>query len=177
VSRLNPGILRGIQFSSEDGGSVPGAGGIVRRVEILLWVGLGVPFTPPIQPTPWRVPRIPFGPPVQIPTPAEAARRVFRPETPEERINRILRTLPPPSLPRRSFNQMFWQRVDEGLNSTMGRLGVPSSLRGPIRDAAHAAIERGGQAILDRALDETGLSSEAKEAIRAAVRAGAQTPL
>ena len=97
----------------------------------------------------------------------------IRPETPEERINRILRTLPPPPLPRRSFNQMFWQRVDEGLNSTMGRLGVPSSLRGPIRDAAHAAIERGGQAILDRALDETGLSSQAKEAIRA-VPAGFQ---
>jgi hypothetical protein len=161
IGALNPGLAARIQFTPTNCGFSTGG----RRVEVVLWVG---PSAPPAAPCSFP-----------LPSPAEVARRMvpIRPETPEERINRILRTLPPPPLPRRSFNQMFWQRVDEGLNSTMGRLGVPSSLRGPIRDAAHAAIERGGQAILDRALDETGLSSQAKEAIRAAVRAGAQTPL
>ena len=177
VNRLNPGILRGIQFSSEDGGSAPGAAGIVRRVEILLWVGLGVPFAPPIQTTPWRVPRIPFGPPVQIPTPAEAARRVFRPETPEERINRILRTLPPPPPTRHSFNQMFWQRVDENLDSVMNRVGVPQSLRGPLRDGAHAAITRGTQAVFDRVLDAANLTGGPRDAVSAAVRAAMEIPI
>jgi hypothetical protein len=66
--------------------------------------------------------------------------------------------------------------MDETLNSTMSRVGVPPSLRGPVRDAAHAAIRQGGEGILNRAPDETGMSSEAKEAIRSTVRAAAQTP-
>ncbi|HYT54606.1 MAG TPA: hypothetical protein VEQ38_07835 [Verrucomicrobiae bacterium] len=177
VSQLNPRILRGIQFSSEDGGSAPGAGGIVRRVEILLWVGLGVPFTPPVQPTPWRVPRIPVGPPVQIPTPAEAARRVFRPETPEERLNRMLRTLPPAPPPRRSLDQRFWRTVDERLNSAMNRAGVPQRLRGPLRDAARAAISRGAEAIFDQALDAIELRGEPREAVKSVVRAAIQVPI
>ena len=177
ISRSNPRILRGIQFSSKDGGSAPGAGGIVRRVEILLWVGLGGPFAPPVQPTPWRVPRIPVGPLVQIPTPAEAARRIFQPETPEERINRILRTLPPAPPPRRSFSQMFWQRVDENLNSAMSRIGVPESLRGRIRDGAHAAIERGAEAIFDQVLDAARLTGEPREAMKGVVRAAMRIPI
>jgi hypothetical protein len=101
----------------------------------------------------------------------------IRPETPEERLQRILTTPPPAPLPRRSFNQMFWQKVDDSLTSTMGRLGVPERLRGPIRDAAHGAIERGTQSVLDHMLDRTDLSREAKEAIRATIRAAMQTPV
>jgi hypothetical protein len=72
---------------------------------------------------------------------------------------------------------MFWNKVDDNLNSTMSRLGVPQSLRGPLRDAAHAAIERGAESLLNKALDQTGLGNEAKEAIRASVRAAARTPI
>ena len=176
ISRLNPGVLRGIKFSAEEGGSAPASGGGVRRVEILLWVGLGTPFAPPLQPSPWSVPRTRVGPPARIPTPEEAARSVHRPETPEQRINRILRTLPPAPPPRRSFNQMFWQRVDDNLNSTMNRLALPQSFRSPIRDAAHAALETGAESLLNKALDQTDLGNEAKEAIRASVRAAAWTP-
>jgi hypothetical protein len=39
ISRLDPSVLRGIQFSAEDGGPAPAPNGSVRRVEILLWVG------------------------------------------------------------------------------------------------------------------------------------------
>ena len=178
ISRLNPGILRGIQFSTEDGGPTPAASGGVRRVEILLWVGLGVPFAPPVQPSPWQVPRIRVvTPPVRIPTSAEAARSVFQPETPEERLNRLLRTLPPAPPPRRSFDQRFWQAVDERLNSAMSRIGVPQSLRGPLRDAARAAITRGAQAIFDQALDAAELTGEAREAVSATVRAAIKTPI
>ena len=101
----------------------------------------------------------------------------MRPETPEERVNRILRTLPPPPLPRRSFNQMFWQRVDQNLNSAMGRLGVPESLRGPLRDGAHAAIERGAEAIFDQVLNAVSLTGAAREAVSAIVRAAMETPV
>jgi hypothetical protein len=177
ITRLNPRILRGIQFSSQDGGSALGPGGIVRRVEILLWVGLGVPFAPPVQPTPWQVPRIPVGPTVQIPTPAEAARRAFRPETPEERLNRVLRTLPPTPLPRRSLDQRFWQTVDERLNSAMNRVGVPQQLRGPLRDAAHAAISRGAEAIFDQALDAIELRGGPREAVKNVVQAALKVPI
>jgi hypothetical protein len=116
---------------------------------------------------------------VRIPTPEEVARRTvpIGPETPEERIQRIIATPPPTPWPRRSLSQMLRRKVDEQLDSTMNRLRVPRSLRVRIRSAAHAAIEKGAQSLLDRALDQTGLSAEAKEAIRAAVHATANQPL
>jgi hypothetical protein len=162
IRMSTPSILPGIQFSSENGGSAPGPGGSVRRVEILLWVGLGVPFAPS---------------PVQVPTPAEVARRVFRPETPEERINRILRTLPPPPLARRSFSQMFWQRVDENLDSAMNRAGVPERLRSKIREGAHAAITRGAEAIFDQVLDAANMTGSVRDALKSTLRAALETPV
>jgi len=180
INGLNPGILRGITFSSEDGGASPSSSGVVRRVEILLWIGLGTPFAPPPQrPSAWSIPRITVTPHVRIPTPTEAARTVYpmRPDTPAERVNRMLGTLPPAPAPRRSFNQMFWQRVDENLDSAMRRTGVPESLRGPLRNGAHAAIERGTEAVFNQVLDAAGLTGEAREAVSTTVRAAMQTPI
>lgn len=119
-------------------------------------------------------------------SPAEVWKRIqgplpLRPETPEERFDRQFREMmkwhPPAPSPRRSFNQMFWQRVDGSLNSTMGRLQVPNWLRGRLRAAAHAAINRGAESILNQALDITDLSREGKEAIRATVRATLKIPI
>jgi hypothetical protein len=178
ISRLNAAVLPGIELSSEDGGSSPAQDGVVRRVEILLWVGFGIPFAPPAQrPSVWALPQIRVSPPVRIPTPAEVARKVYsmQPETPEERIRRILTTLPPSSRPPRSFSQMFWATVDQSLDSAMSRIGVPQSLRGLLRDGAHAAISRGAEETLNRVLDASGLSSNAREAIRSTVRAAIET--
>jgi hypothetical protein len=72
---------------------------------------------------------------------------------------------------------MLWQRVDERLNSAMSRLGVPRSLRGPIRDGVHAAIRRGSEALMNQILEAGGLPSEVQEAIRSAVRAGSGLPV
>lgn len=119
-------------------------------------------------------------------SPAEVWRKIqgpspFRPETPEERFDRQFREMmkwhPPTRPPGRSFNQMFWQRADERLNSTMQRLQVPNWLRGRLRTAAHFAINRGAESILNQALDNTNLSREGKEAIRATVRATLKTPI
>jgi hypothetical protein len=85
--------------------------------------------------------------------------------------------MPPLRRQGRSFNDRFWQWFNGNLDSVMNRLRVPNSLRGPIRDAARSAVERGSEAILDSALSQTQLSSEAREAIKASVRAAAQQPI
>ncbi len=159
LNRLSPGLPTRVRWITEDRGLSP-----MAKVEIYLWAG---PTPPPVPPL------------VRVPSPAEAARTVvpLRPETPEERIQRILRT-PMPSPPRRrSFSQMFWQRVDESLDSTMNRLRVPQSLRRPIRDGVHAAINRGSEALLNQILEASGLPGEIQEAIRGTVRGLLQVPL
>jgi outer membrane protein OmpA-like peptidoglycan-associated protein len=159
LGSARPGLATRLRWILEDRGFSP-----VAKVEIYLWHG---PTPPPVPPL------------VRIPSPAEAARRAepMRPETPEERIQRTITTPPPKRPPRRSFSQMFWNKVDDNLNSTMNRLSVPQSLRAAIRDAAHAALERGAESLLNKALDQTDLGNEAKEAIRASVRAAARTPI
>jgi hypothetical protein len=187
IERLRPGLSRQINIVPQSLGEsrptardrTPEARARNRRVEIFLSTMAAAPVPPVPMPSPVQPPPAAPSRPVRIPTPEEAARAVVPsgPETPEERIRRIL-TAPPPTLPpRRSFSEMFWRRMDERLNSTMSRVGVPLSLRGPIRDAAHAAIRQGTGGLLNSALDETGLSAEAKGAIRVAVRAAAQTPI
>ena len=159
IDSARPGLATRLQWILEDRGFSP-----VAKVEIYLWHG---PTPPPVPPL------------VRVPSPAEAARRrvPIRTETPEERIQRTLTTRPPTPPPRRSFSHVVWNKIDENLNSTMNSFGVPQSLRGRIRDAAHAALERGAERLLNQALDQTGLGNEAKEAIRASVRAAARTPI
>jgi hypothetical protein len=157
LGSAQPGLATRLRWTLEDRGFSP-----VAKVEIYLWHG---PTPPPVAPL------------VRVPSPAEAARRVapIRPETPEERIQRIVATPPPRPSSRRTFSQMFWGKFDDHLNSTMNRLGVPQSLHSRIRDAAHTALERGAESLLNKALDQAGLGHEAKEAIRASVRAAAKT--
>jgi outer membrane protein OmpA-like peptidoglycan-associated protein len=134
-----------------------------RRVDV---------FVAPPQPPPLATDR-----PIRLPTPEEAAGRVFRPETIEERINRILRTLPPPPLLRRSFSQVFWQRVDENLDSAMSRVGVPQQLRGKLKEGAHAAITRGAEAIFDQVLDAANMTGSVRDALKSTLRAALETPV
>lgn len=160
IGRSNPALPRRIQFRTEDRGFSPPA-----RVEIYLWAGpSAAPPAPPL---------------VRVPSPAEVAGRLapLRPETPEERIARILRTLPPAPPPRRSLDAMFWQRVDDSLNRTMSRAGVPQSLRGPIRAGVRAAIEHLAGEVLDRVLAASGLGAEVQEAIKGSMRTFIQVPL
>jgi hypothetical protein len=79
--------------------------------------------------------------------------------------------------PRRPFSELFWRRVDEKLNSTVSRVGVPTFAVRPYPRCRARGDSTGGDGLLNRALDETGMSSEMKGAIRAAVRAAAQTPI
>jgi outer membrane protein OmpA-like peptidoglycan-associated protein len=159
IGRIQPGLPTRIRWITEDRGLSSFA-----KVDIFLWVG---PTQSPVPPL------------IRIPSPAEAARRLvpLGPETPEQRIQRILRELPPAPLPRRSFSQMFWQRVDEQLNSVMNRLNVPTSLRGHLRDGVYAAISRGSEALLNEIVGATRLPGEAQEAIRTTTRALLDVPI
>jgi hypothetical protein len=159
LGRLRPGLATQLRWITEDRGL-----SIQSKVEIYLWAG---PTPPPVPPL------------IRVPSPAEAARAMvpMGPETPDQRIQRILRTLPPAPPTRRSFTQMFWQRVDEQLDAAMSRLNVPRSLRGHIRDGAHAAIRRGSEALLNQIVDATGLPSGVQDAIRSSVRALLEVPI
>lgn len=159
LNRLRPGLVTRINWTTEDRGF-----SMTSKVEIYLWAG---PTAPPVPPL------------VRLPSPAEAARTIvpLGPETAEQRIQRILRELPPAPPPRRSFNQMFWQRVDEQLNATMSRLNIPRSLRPHIRDGVHAAIRRGSEALLNEIVGTTRLPSEVQEAIRTTARALLDVPV
>jgi outer membrane protein OmpA-like peptidoglycan-associated protein len=103
-------------------------------------------------------------------------RHPLEPETLEERINRILRE-PLPERPRRSFNDLFWERVDEGLDDVMDRVDVPESLRPWVRRGVRAAIERGAEEIFDRVADQVGLDDTQAETIRTVIEATIAQPV
>jgi len=159
IGRLRPGLPTRLRWITEDRGLSSFA-----KVDVYLWAG---PTEPPVPPL------------IRIPSPAETARRLvpIGPETPEQRIQRILRELPPAPPPRRSFSQMFWQRVDEQLNFVMSRLNVPNSLRGHLRDGVHAAISRGSEALLNEVVGATRLPGETQEAIRTTANALLEVPI
>lgn len=160
LKSLNPGLLSSIRWLADD----CGYSATFVGVEIYLWAGGGAPAPAPCA--------------VRVPSPAEmtASAPPPRPETPQERINRILRTLPPKAPPGRSFDQWFRQKVDGALDSTMRRLGVPTSLRGPIRNSVYAAVSRGAEEILKQALAAAELKGEAQKAIIETVRTLAKKP-
>jgi hypothetical protein len=159
INRLRPGLVTRLRWKTEDRGLSSFA-----KVDVFLWAG---PTPPPVPPL------------LRLPSPAEAARTLVQPgqETPEQRIQRILRELPPAPAQRRSFSQMFWQRVDQQLNSTMSRLNVPTSLRGHLRAGVHAAINRGSEALLNEIVGATRLPGETQEAIRSTTRALLAVPI
>lgn len=109
-----------------------------------------------------------------------------KPETEEERKKREeeerrrklkqmldLGVITPPSRP--SLTEAFWKVVDEKVDEVSRKVGVPEKYRGMVRDAAHAAIEKGAEEALDQALDLARISGPEKEAVKAAVKAAAQT--
>lgn len=146
----------------------PGGRALNRRVEVFI--------APPAPPTPPLTNDRPTRP-THIPSPQEAAGQIFHEETPSERITRLLKSPAISRLPQRSFSQMFWQHVDDSLNSAMNRVGVPEKLRDKIREGAHAAISRGAEAIFDQVLDAAKVTGSARNALKSSVQAAFQTPV
>jgi hypothetical protein len=137
-----------IQWTTEDRGAADFA-----KVEIYIWAG----------PTQMPVPKL-----VRIPSPAEAARKVVPQgeETPDQRIQRILRTQPPPPPAKKTLNEMFWKKANEKIDSVMNSANVPRSLRGSLRSGIQAAIRYGSARLLDEVLDAAQLPSSVRDALR-----------
>jgi outer membrane protein OmpA-like peptidoglycan-associated protein len=141
-----------------------------RRVTIVITdMTPGSPPTPTVGPGTLGAPDI-----TKLPPP--------RPETPEEEANRRLKEMlklpakiPPVGPGSRSLSEQFWKGVDDKLDAVMSKIGVPQQARGLIKDGAHALIEKGAGSLLDSALNSTNLSTQDKNAIKAAIGAAAQT--
>lgn len=142
-----------------------------RRVTIVItdMTPTGSPSSPTADPGTLKTPDI-----LKLPPP--------RPETPEEEANRRLKEMlklpakiPPAGPGSKPLSEQFWKAVDDKLDTVMSKIGVPKQYRGLIKDGAHAAIEKGAESALDSALGATNLSSQEKNAIKAAVGAAAQT--
>ena len=110
----------------------------------------------------------------------------LRPETDEERLNRELKRAMKEADEKKwrgeekkpggqSFNEQFWKVVDKVVDDTTKKLGVPEKLRPYIKDGAHALIEKGTTTVLDKALDQTSLNANEKEAVKKAIEAAAKT--
>jgi hypothetical protein len=109
-----------------------------------------------------------------------------RPETDEERMNRELKRAMKEADEKKwkgeqkktggqSFNEKFWEGVDKVVDDAAEKLGVPPKLRPYLKDGAHALIEKGTETALDKALDQTQLNANEKEALKKAIEAASKT--
>jgi hypothetical protein len=138
---------------------------LVRRMQGVLTQRLTPPtLRPPFQPAP------PPRPPDLFRLSPEFQRELIE-KWDRERRDRELFSPPPPPPRRMTLQEAIDRFLDNSLNRLMSDLRIPPGLRDPIRNAARAAIGRGAEALLDRALTQMRLSGEAKEAIGASVRA------
>ena len=101
----------------------------------------------------------------------------IRPETPEERLNRILKEKPPEPIKRRSLEEVLREKLDETLDDGLSKIGVPKEYRGYIKDAARSAVEKGVWEVLDRALDGAGVKGKDKDMIKKIIEGVSKEPL
>jgi hypothetical protein len=125
------------------------------KVEIFLWAG---PTAPPVPPL------------VRIPSPAETTAGRTRPETLDEKIQRILRTTLPTRSQGRSFSDVFWKRFNEKVDDAMERLRVPSGVRGSVKKGLQAAVRKGSEALLDQVLEAAELPDATRKAIKGTIQ-------
>lgn len=113
-----------------------------------------------------------------------APRIEWRPETPRELGERMMREAKEAERIRkereaqkggRSLNEWFYEKVDDSVEKAAKKLGVPDKYIPFIQKGARAAIEKGTEALLDEALDQTPLSDEGKEALKSAIEAAGKT--
>jgi len=134
-----------------------------RRVEMII-VDLATPQPPTAAAKPEPKPIDTTYHPKQE-TPAEEANR---------NLQRMLKLGPIPTAPKTSFNEQFWKGVDKVVDDMTAKLHIPEALRGPIKDGAHAAIEKGAEKALDGALDAAKITGQEREALKAAIKAAAE---
>jgi outer membrane protein OmpA-like peptidoglycan-associated protein len=100
-----------------------------------------------------------------------------RPETPEERLNRVLLEPVPERPPDISISGAARRRFDETVDGALRRTGLSREWRERIRDAARSAASSVAGGALDATIDAAPLGSEEREALKAAIRAAMQAPV
>jgi outer membrane protein OmpA-like peptidoglycan-associated protein len=107
-----------------------------------------------------------------------------KPETPAEMGARMMREAAEAEKARaaqkkaaggQSVNDLVWKKVDSVVDDLSKKLKIPEELRPYVKDGAHALIEKGVSTALDKALDQTPLNSNEKEAFKKALEAAAKT--
>ena len=76
-----------------------------------------------------------------------------------------------------SLNEFIFKKVDDAVDVVAKKLKIPEKWRPYLKDAVRAGIEKGTEAAVDGVLDQTGLGSEEKEAIKKAIEAASKTKL
>jgi hypothetical protein len=97
------------------------------------------------------------------------------PETEEEKRRRELFRPGPTRPPQPTLSEAVWKKFDETIDDVSRSVGIPKKYRGYVRDAAHAAVEKGADAALDQALGAANLTGPQKDAIKSAIKASAKT--
>jgi len=111
---------------------------------------------------------LPKKPPDLFPHPPEPS--------PDDPIGRIPLSGPfPQPGKQQTYSEMFWKKLDDWVDSELSRMEVSAKYRGYIKKGAHMAVEKGADAILEQALKNAGLSSEAIEAFKSGLKNAAQT--
>ena len=102
----------------------------------------------------------------------------LRPETAEERLNRLLVT-PTPELPEPpTLNDLVNRGLDDLADGISDRLGIRNrTVRRLVRRAVRTGVDKGIGEALDAAMDAAGLDDTAQRAIRESVRAARELPL
>lgn len=98
-----------------------------------------------------------------------------KPETLEERVERIIKEPPPPKRPKRSLKGMVGKKFDEFVEDILRKAGVKPKHRGLIKKGARALAEKGWETLIDKGLDQTGLDDNAKKGIKEAIKRGLET--
>jgi hypothetical protein len=104
-------------------------------------------------------------------------KKYFKPETPEEQLNRIIMEKPPEPAKKKTAAKMSKKFVSKKVGNLLGELGVPHKWHDTIKDAASDAVVKGATIFLDKTLDSAGLDEKGKTAIKKALEAGAKTAL
>jgi hypothetical protein len=100
--------------------------------------------------------------------PREVIERIAA-ETPEQRINRIILETPPGPRPRRSLSGQAGAVFGQAVDRIMERAGVPPGLRPLIRQAAKAAVQKGSDLLMEKALDSLGIRGDPRKALESSL--------
>ena len=107
--------------------------------------------------------------------------KLYPPETPNQRLQRII-TTPLPKAPTAPSAKQYYERtydrtIGPALNKVLRGVGLSPKLRAKVQDTVKSAIGDGLKKALEAALDAAGVKGKAQNAIIKGMEAAVRTPL